>query len=177
MTIVLSQKPGDQWVIDALEHGADDCMRIPFEPKELLARIKSLLRRTERCRMAEPAREPLVFGNISFVFSRKNLIHPESRTSFTPAETVLLKALLSQPERLIRKEELIRSLREDPRAIRSNAIDVHVASIRRKLRAISALCATSQTPVIETVWRVGYRISGSNPVRVTSTLNQPLINT
>lgn len=116
--------------IAGLEAGADDYLAKPFEPRELLLRIGSILRRTRQLE-AEPDRAgPVMFGGFRFDQDRGELWLGANRVHLTGAEVGLLRALARVPGDAVSREALAHELDldADPRAI-----DVHVSRLRRKV--------------------------------------------
>jgi two-component system phosphate regulon response regulator OmpR len=132
--------------IDGLERGADDYLTKPFEPRELLARIASVLRRAA----AAPARAAklLRFGACQFDLDRNELIRDGEPVRLTSQEVGLLRALAENAGETISREELIRQSGVDAN---ERAVDVQVTRLRRKIEA------DPRTPrYLQTVRGAGY---------------------
>ncbi len=117
--------------IDGLEAGADDYLAKPFDPKELLLRIRAILRRTlapEMTRKAIP--EVFVFGGWTLDLDRGELENNGERISLTQTELTLLRALTSKPGEIISREELclLCGLEANERTI-----DVQITRLRKKI--------------------------------------------
>ena len=115
--------------IDGLERGADDYMIKPFEPRELLARIATILRRA-----ALPARkgQSVRFGPWMFDLNRGELTRDGDLVRLTSQEESLLRALAQNAGLTLSREDLIRQSRVETNA---RAIDVQVTRLRRKIEA------------------------------------------
>jgi two-component system, OmpR family, phosphate regulon response regulator OmpR len=113
--------------ITGLEAGADDYMSKPFEPRELVLRIGSILRRVPR--LVEPMAD-LRIGHWTFVPDREELRNGDEIVRLTSAEAALLRVLASQPGSILTREELA-----DRAGIVGNArtVDVQVSRLRSKL--------------------------------------------
>ena len=132
-----------------LELGADDYLAKPFEPRELLARIRALLRRRE-VEMEPP--EILRFGEWSFDLAARSLSRPDRKaTVLTAGEARLLQAFAERPGRLLSRDQLIELARGDMAEAYDRSIDLAVSRLRRKL------AEHATTSLIETVRGEGYR--------------------
>ncbi len=119
--------------ITGLEAGADDYLSKPFEPKELLLRINSILRRSAPViEAAAPVEGPLKIGPWVFNPDREELIGDGGTVKLTQTETRLLKALAQKPGEIVSREEL--SDGQDG-ADNSRTIDVQINRLRRKVEA------------------------------------------
>ena len=119
--------------IAGLEAGADDYLGKPFEPKELLLRIRGMLRRANPV-PAPPAGAPsgpVQLGVLAFLPDRNELRGPSGTIRLTGGETALLAALAARPNETLTREDIARALDMDEAGER--AIDVQVTRLRRKL--------------------------------------------
>jgi two-component system phosphate regulon response regulator OmpR len=115
--------------IKGLEAGADDYITKPFEPKELLLRIKSILKRTA---VAEPALDlsPLTFGEYAFSRPTQELTHQGMPIALTTTEQQLLSLLATTPNIAVSREDIAKKL--GLAATEGRAIDVHITRLRKK---------------------------------------------
>ncbi len=113
--------------IAGLERGADDYLAKPFEPRELLARIRSILRRAQR---EHPAQDEIILGNYRFDVAREVLESSEGPVRLTGAETRLLQVLASRPGKAFSRDELQQLSRLNGNG---RAVDVQVTRLRRKI--------------------------------------------
>ncbi len=147
--IILSARADEDDRVTGLELGADDYVVKPFSPRELVARVRSLLRRR---RESEGEVEVIVAGPLTIdVRSRRATLHGEE-VALTPMELAVLTALASRPRVVLTREELIRITQGDYYEGYDRNVDTHIKNIRRKLES-----RESGWSFIETVHRVGYR--------------------
>ncbi|MDW3206269.1 MAG: response regulator [Alphaproteobacteria bacterium] len=112
-----------------LEAGADDYLPKPFEPRELILRIQSILRRIPSAE--EPTRASVVrLGRLQFDLGRELLLQGDSPIRLTTNETALMKVLAAEPGRIMAREELTHILQIDGG---DRAVDVQVTRLRRKV--------------------------------------------
>lgn len=117
--------------IAGLERGVDDYLGKPFEPRELLLRIQSVLRRGRPAAVAESADpERVTFGGMEFDLKLGELKHKGKRVSLTDAETALLRALAARMGEALSRETLCKSVGSE---VNERAIDVQVNRLRRKI--------------------------------------------
>ena len=126
--------------IVGLEKGADDYMVKPFEPRELLLRVRSILRRTKQEK--EYVIDKVTLGSVVFTISRGELERDGAPIHLTESEATLLVALAERPGQVVTRERLI-ELTDISSSFR--AIDVQVTRLRRKIEADSKLPRYLQT--------------------------------
>ena len=145
--LMLTAKADEGDRVLGLELGADDYVGKPFGVRELLARVKALLRRSE---VASSSPEVLKTGKIVIDSSRRTVLASGKAVALTATEFNLLKALAEREGRVISREDLLSLARGDEVAVMDRTVDVHVAALRKKLG--------KQGEMIETVRGVGYRL-------------------
>ena len=129
-----------------LDTGADDYVCKPFSPREVVARIKALLRRSEGA-LAKPV--PAAFA----VDEARQKIHWRGQPlPLTPVEFRLMRQLMSRPGQVFARARLLDTLHEDQRDVSDRAIDSHIKNLRRKLEQ-----AGTGDAGISSVYGVGYR--------------------
>ncbi|MFC0274849.1 response regulator transcription factor [Metabacillus herbersteinensis] len=140
--------------VHGLEIGADDYLIKPFEPEELLARVKAIIRRTDL--NTDIKDEVLSFGSDILVidsYSRKVFIEGKI-VDLTPKEFVLLHTLASNPKRVFTREILLEILWGLNGSRDTRTVDTHIKNIRVKIKEKEL----NYVP-IETVWGVGYKFN------------------
>lgn len=143
--------------IVGLEVGADDYLAKPFEPRELLARVRAILRRA-----GEQARDDggpvLLFSGWRLNLSERELSDHEGRPlTLTPGEWALLRTFIQHPRRILSRERLMDLARSSAAETFDRAVDLQVSRLRRKL------AERGGAELIETVRGEGYRWTA--PVR------------
>ena len=128
-----------------LDTGADDYVCKPFSPREVMARVKALLRRAEG-RVATMQRPWTVDDQGLRIAWRDRWL------SLTPLEFRMLRLLLSRPGRVFSRAQLLDSVHSDIRDVSDRAIDTHVKNLRRKVQAVDP-----GADCIASVYGVGYR--------------------
>jgi two-component system OmpR family response regulator len=128
--------------IMGLELGADDYLTKPFSPRELLARIRTVLRRTKGSALSQ-AREPKVrayrFAAFELNLRTRRLKRIDGRPiDLTNGEFNLLAALLAAPQRVLTRDQLLEASRVYDNEVYDRSIDVHVARLRPKIEADSS---------------------------------------
>jgi two-component system phosphate regulon response regulator OmpR len=118
--------------IAGFEHGADDYLTKPFEPKELVLRIQSILKRARPAPVAAVQRRVVKFGAFLFELDRRRLFRGEEPVYLTEAETDLLAQLAARAGEALSRDELI-TAPENGEATAGRQIDVQVTRLRRKI--------------------------------------------
>jgi two-component system response regulator BaeR len=133
--------------LQGLETGADDYVCKPFSPREVVARIKALLRRAEGGLTAMPPARGLVVneGPQTVTWEQKNL-------GLTPVEFRLLRLVMSRPGQVFSRARLLDQLHDDNRDVSDRVIDSHIKNIRRKLELAGAT-----EHALVSVYGAGYR--------------------
>jgi DNA-binding response OmpR family regulator len=132
--------------------GADDYVVKPFSPRELVERVKAILRRT---RPATPAADARLRHGPLVVETDKHKVTLDGRpVSLTPSEYTLLQTLMSAPGRVFSRDTLLGHLHRHGEAVVDRVIDVHIGKLRQKIEA-----DPSRPRFVLTVRGVGYRFA------------------
>ncbi|MEP6650625.1 MAG: response regulator transcription factor [Lapillicoccus sp.] len=143
-----------------LELGADDYVTKPFSPREVIARIGSVLRRTRLQERGEPTSE-LVCGDVRLVRDERRAYAGDDEIGFTATEFDLLAYLMSSPGRVYSREQLMRQVWGYDTAAGQRTVDVHVAQVRAKLgnhdviRTVRGVGYAAQQPATAAQWASG----------------------
>lgn len=151
--IVLSSRDSEADRVAALETGADDYVTKPFSPREIVARVRAVLRRAAKgAAPASPGGPPSVPLSVDEA-TRRAAVHGKA-LDLTRVEFDLLACLLAAPGRVFTRAQLIDKVWGDGFAITDRTIDSHVKGLRKKVAE-----AGGDAWLIETVRGVGYRVS------------------
>ena len=148
--IMLTARSEDIDKIVGLELGADDYMTKPFNPRELLARIRAILRRADRADAANAAPEPIAVGNLLIDPQRRRVEVAGNAVELRMKEFDLLQVLAENKGLVFSRDKLLNVVWGYDFGGQTRTVDVHVAHLRHKLQGMDL--------AIETVWGVGYRL-------------------
>ena len=141
--------------LEGFDLGADDYITKPFSPREVVARIRAVLRRAARDRQDDERQMgELTIGDIRVDLRNRSVTCGEADVKTTPTEFRLLTLFAKEPGRVFTRDQIIeRAFGYDYDGF-DRTVDVHVSSLRRKLEA-----ANGGKRIIHTVYGVGYRVS------------------
>ena len=146
--IMLTARDEDIDKILGLELGADDYLTKPFNPRELVARIKAILRRAERA--ARPDTDTIRLGDLMVDPVRREVHIADKALDLRTQEFEVLFVLAGQPGRVFTREQLLQQAWGFDFYGQTRTVDVHVAHLRKKL--------TGSSVTIETVTGIGYKL-------------------
>jgi two-component system response regulator CpxR len=129
---MLTARGDDVDRIVGLEMGADDYLPKPFNPRELVARIRAILRRS-RADAETPASERLVIGDIHLDKATRLVTRADEPLALTAVEFDLLEALMRAAGRIVTREELVKAILGRDLTPYDRSIDTHVSNLRKKL--------------------------------------------
>lgn len=148
--IMVTAKGHESDIVLGLKLGADDYVTKPFSIRELIARIRAVLRRHHAPAASDTPRQ-ITREGLVIDLEKHEVLVDGAIVQLRPAEYKLLCFLASQPGRVLTREQLLDHVSSDEAALLPHNVDVRIAEIRRKLG--------SNRHLIETVWSVGYRFS------------------
>lgn len=149
---MLSAKEEDIDKITGLTTGADDYMVKPFNPLELLARVKAQLRRQTLIGKAE-FNSLILIKDLVIDTSKHSVKLKENDISLTPLEFSILVLLASHPGQVFSSEKIYETVWKEPYGYSDNTVMVHIRNLREKLEV-----NPREPQYIKTVWGVGYKI-------------------
>jgi two-component system, OmpR family, alkaline phosphatase synthesis response regulator PhoP len=149
--VMLTGRSEESDKLVGLELGADDYVTKPFSPKELVARVRAVLRRTERPR---PAAEIVRVGDVTLDIPRMRTTVADRTVTLTPTEFQLVTTMAREPGRVFTRSQLLDAVHGVAFESYERAIDAHVKNLRQKLEP------DPTTPrYVLTVYGVGYRFA------------------
>ncbi|WP_236026704.1 response regulator [Geomonas diazotrophica] len=152
--IMLTARGDDEDRIAGLELGADDYLPKPFNPRELLARINAVLRRSQ----PTPAGDRIEAGGFVLLRKRRTVSRQGQEVELSATEHRLLEALMSYPGTVLTREALLNYARGKDFGPFDRSIDVHISKLRTKTEQISG-----GKRCIKTVWGSGYMFEVEEP--------------
>jgi two-component system alkaline phosphatase synthesis response regulator PhoP len=154
--ILLTAKTTENDKIAGLDIGADDYVSKPFSPKELVARVRAVFRRTPEDALLLGPPE-VKFGDLTVNFLRHEVFLADKTLNLTPVEFKLLGVLIREPNRVFSRTQLIEKVLGYDFDGFDRTIDVHILNLRRKLESDAA-----HPKYIRTVYGAGYKFSGAS---------------
>ncbi|MFP3040666.1 response regulator transcription factor [Treponema primitia] len=157
--IMMTAKVEEENIIHGLSIGADDYVTKPFRPRQLMARIAAVLRRSGLAGDGTPQKRGKVyfFGPLTVDTENKRVTKREQPLSLTPNEYKILALLLSRPQKIFTRDEIIEAINNDYDGIDRN-IDVHVSNLRKKIED-----EPKSPRFIMSIYGMGYRFGDEIP--------------
>jgi DNA-binding response OmpR family regulator len=149
--IMLTARGDEADRIVGLELGADDYVTKPFSPRELVARVRAVLRRMDAT--ADGARGSIAFGDVVVDASTREVTKAGRPLVLTAKEFDLLHFLASHPRRVFSRDQLMERIWGYSAALDTGTVTVHIRRLREKVED-----DPSQPAHLQTVWGVGYRL-------------------
>ena len=145
--LMLTARGEDNERIVGLETGADDYLAKPFNPRELVARLRAILRRVE----TQTEDDKLKVGDVEIQVSARSVVKNGEDVNLTSVEFDLLKELLKHAGKVVKKEDLSETVLERKLSPFDRSLDMHISNLRKKLGV-----RADRTERIKTVRSVGY---------------------
>ncbi|HEV2376515.1 MAG TPA: response regulator transcription factor [Streptosporangiaceae bacterium] len=155
--LMLTARSGEDDMLLGLNLGADDYMTKPYSPRELMARVRALLRRAQRPLAGDRAWR---VGALTVDSLRHEVTVEGVHADCTPAEFAILAAMAAQPDRVFTRQQLLERTRGIDHYITERTVDVHVMNLRKKFEP-----DPRQPVYLLTVFGVGYKLTDGTPRR------------
>ncbi|MFI1071608.1 response regulator transcription factor [Streptomyces puniciscabiei] len=154
--VMLTARSAEDDLLLGLELGADDYLTKPYSPRELMARIRTVLRRSGRGSGARDGDPVVRAAGITVDPVRHEVRCDGATVDCTPAEFQILLAMAAEPERVFTRRQLLHCTRGFDRASTERAVDVHIMNLRRKIEP-----DPRRPSRLLTVFGVGYKLTGN----------------
>jgi len=152
--MMLTAKVDEVDCILGLEMGADDYVKKPFSPKELVTRVKALLRRKSVASQADIKDEILTLGELKLNLGNRTITKNGKFLNLTMKEFDMLVSLVNQHSKVLTREELLDEVWQNPSHNDARTVDVHIRYLRQKVED------NPEHPVyVKTVRGIGYRVA------------------
>ena len=156
--ILLTAKSETQDLVLGLNVGADDYITKPFVPVEVLARVRSQLRRYGHLGSRPEAPETLTLGAVQLNNNTKTVTVDDEPVSLTPMEYHILKLLMESPGKVFSTRQIYEAVWNEPAYGSEGAVAVHIRHIREKIEI-----DPSNPRYLKVVWGQGYKMEGGRP--------------
>ena len=147
--IIMTAKVDEESIVHGLNIGADDYVTKPFSPRQLMARIAAVLRRTSANKSLP---ELLEYRNLVINLNNKSVTKDSARLSLTPSEYGILSLLMGRPCKIFTREEIISQIMEHGYDGYDRTIDAHIKNLRQKIED-----DPKKPEFIRTIYGMGYR--------------------
>lgn len=154
--IILTAKGEEADRVEGLEVGADDYIVKPFSPREVVLRVKAILRRSSETAFIEndsSAKDMIVYEHLVIDNDAHRVLADDKKVNLTPKEYELLLFLAKSPDKVFNREELLKEVWNYDFYGDLRTVDTHVKRLREKLNKVSP----EASQMIHTVWGIGYK--------------------
>lgn len=154
--IMLTAKGEEGDRVEGLEVGADDYIVKPFSPREVVLRVKAILRRSSETAFIEKdssAKDMIVYEHLVIDNDAHRVLADDNKVNLTPKEYELLLFLAKSPDKVFNREELLKEVWNYDFYGDLRTVDTHVKRLREKLNKVSP----EASQMIHTVWGIGYK--------------------
>jgi two-component system response regulator BaeR len=149
--IILTAKNDEEDRLSGLRLGADDYICKPFSPREVVARVQAILRRTGTKQEKKVVKE-IHYNGISLFFESFECHINDKEIDLTPQEFKMLEVFLAMPKKVFSREDLMDACYKDERIVSNRTIDTHIKNLRKKLFTHSG------EKKIVSIYGIGYKL-------------------
>jgi DNA-binding response OmpR family regulator len=153
--LMLTARDGETDRVIGLEIGADDYVVKPFSPREVIARIRAILRRVQPEGHKNPDEQVLLMGDLCLNMQNRTVTVKETPVELTPTEYKLLELFLAHPGQVFSRLQLIERVQGYAFEGYERTVDSHIKNLRKKLGG-----TYGESRYIKTVYGVGYKLAG-----------------
>lgn len=141
--VFLTAKSGKQDVLQGFETGADDYLLKPVDADILLLKVKAMLKRATDAEEFKEPEEDTVIGSFTFSYTKRSLCSGANKYILSPKEADVLRVLCAQPNTLVKREDILRSLWKEVNYFTGRSLDVYIAKLRKYLQEDESITLSS----------------------------------